>query len=106
MIADKLLEDKPARQERPRKLSSHVMSRWYRAPEVILSEPEYSTQADLWSVGCILGEMLNFTDEYKKSGVKINNRFVFEGTSCFPLSPCQEMRESEDQDVNIVSKTD
>ena len=82
------------------------MSRWYRAPEIILSEPEYSTQADMWSMGCVLGEMLNFTDDYKKSGVKIGDRFLFEGSSCFPLSPCQEMRDAQDADVNIVSRHD
>ena len=87
-------------------MSSHVMSRWYRAPEIILSEAEYSMQADLWSIGCVLGEMLNFTDVYKKHGVSSSDRFVFEGSSCFPLSPCQEMRDAEDQGVNIVSKND
>lgn len=50
--------------------------------------------------------MLNFTDDYKAAGIKTEDRFVFEGSSCFPLSPCQEMRESENNDVNIVSKTD
>ncbi len=29
---------------------------WYRAPEILLSSP-YCTSADMWSVGCILGEM-------------------------------------------------
>lgn len=29
---------------------------WYRAPEILLSSP-YCTAADMWSVGCILGEM-------------------------------------------------
>ena len=82
------------------------MSRWYRSPELILSEAEYSTQVDIWSIGCVLGEMLNFTDDYKAAGIKTEDRFVFEGSSCFPLSPCQEMRESENNDVNIVSKTD
>lgn len=36
------------------------MTRWYRAPEVILLE-EYDTKIDIWSIGCIFGEILNFT---------------------------------------------
>ena len=41
-----------------RKLSNHVQSRWYRAPEVILLQKEYDTKIDIWSIGCILGELL------------------------------------------------
>eukprot|EP00118_Oscarella_pearsei_P017340 m.171340 g.171340 ORF g.171340 m.171340 type:complete len:169 (+) comp39053_c1_seq20:3115-3621(+) len=33
--------------------------RWYRAPEIMLNSKGYSKAIDIWSVGCILGEMLN-----------------------------------------------
>jgi dual specificity protein kinase YAK1 len=36
--------------------SSTVQTIWYRAPEVILGEP-YGFPIDLWSLGCVLGEM-------------------------------------------------
>merc|ERR1719182_360826 len=35
-----------------------VSTRWYRAPEVICSWTSYSYSIDLWSVGCILAEMV------------------------------------------------
>jgi serine/threonine protein kinase len=35
-----------------------VSTRWYRAPEVICSWASYSYSVDLWSVGCILAEMV------------------------------------------------
>jgi mitogen-activated protein kinase 1/3 len=35
-----------------RALTKHVITRWYRAPEVILLQP-YTAAVDLWSVGCI-----------------------------------------------------
>jgi mitogen-activated protein kinase 1/3 len=35
-----------------------VVTRWYRAPEVILSASEYTKQIDTWSIGCILAELL------------------------------------------------
>jgi len=38
-------------------LSTYVQSRSYRAPEVILGLP-YGQKIDLWSLGCILGELL------------------------------------------------
>ena len=34
------------------------MTRWYHAPEVILEYSEYDAAIDMWSVGCIVGEML------------------------------------------------
>jgi len=30
---------------------------WYRAPEILLGQKEYSTPVDIWSVGCIFYEM-------------------------------------------------
>ncbi|XP_077531784.1 cyclin dependent kinase 11B pitslre isoform X3 [Haemaphysalis longicornis] len=35
-----------------------VVTMWYRAPELLLGVKEYSTPIDLWSVGCIFGELL------------------------------------------------
>ena len=35
-----------------------VQTRNYRAPEVILSEGEWSMESDMWSAGCVLGEMV------------------------------------------------
>ena len=35
------------------------MTLWYRAPEVILDNLEYSPALDLWSVGVIIYEMLS-----------------------------------------------
>ena len=36
----------------------HRATRWYRAPEILLGSTKYGTQADMWSVGCIFGELL------------------------------------------------
>lgn len=38
-------------------MTEYVATRWYRAPEVMLSFQEYSKAIDVWSVGCILAEM-------------------------------------------------
>lgn len=39
-------------------LTDYVVTRWYRAPEVVLAASAYSEKIDLWSVGCILYEVL------------------------------------------------
>ncbi|WVF73096.1 hypothetical protein IAT40_007915 [Kwoniella sp. CBS 6097] len=40
------------------KLTEYVATRWYRAPEVMLSNRRYTTAIDVWSIGCILAELL------------------------------------------------
>jgi len=35
-----------------------VVTLWYRAPEVLLGARQYSTALDMWSVGCIMAEMV------------------------------------------------
>ena len=42
----------------------YVVTRWYRAPEVILKEP-YSSALDIWAVGCIFKEMLELVPQSK-----------------------------------------
>jgi mitogen-activated protein kinase 1/3 len=39
-------------------LTVYVVTRWYRAPEIILNSSEYTKQIDVWSVGCIFAELL------------------------------------------------
>ncbi|RHZ09819.1 hypothetical protein DYB26_005108 [Aphanomyces astaci] len=41
-------------------LTEYVVTRWYRAPELLLSS-KYSYPVDTWSVGCIVAEMFNRT---------------------------------------------
>jgi serine/threonine protein kinase len=40
-------------------LTVYVVTRWYRAPEVLCSAGKYSHSIDLWAVGCILAEMFS-----------------------------------------------
>uniref|UniRef100_A0A8B9LRQ9 Mitogen-activated protein kinase 15 n=1 Tax=Astyanax mexicanus TaxID=7994 RepID=A0A8B9LRQ9_ASTMX len=39
-------------------LTEYVATRWYRAPEILLGSTRYTKGVDMWSIGCILGEML------------------------------------------------
>ncbi|XP_047122580.1 mitogen-activated protein kinase 14 isoform X1 [Hydra vulgaris] len=39
-------------------MTSYVATRWYRAPEIILNRTQYNSQADIWSVGCIMAELI------------------------------------------------
>jgi mitogen-activated protein kinase 1/3 len=39
-------------------LTEYVVTRWYRAPEIMLACHEYSKPIDVWSIGCIFAELL------------------------------------------------
>lgn len=40
-------------------MTEYVVTRWYRAPELLLNCSEYTAAIDVWSVGCIFMELLN-----------------------------------------------
>ena len=37
---------------------SYICSRYYRAPELIFGNSNYNTEIDVWSVGCVIAELL------------------------------------------------
>lgn len=41
-----------------RPMTPHVVTLWYRAPELLLQAPTQTTSVDMWAAGCILGELL------------------------------------------------
>lgn len=54
--------------------TQYVVTRYYRAPEVILGIP-YGVEVDVWSIGCIMAELIikralmpgdNFVDQWDK----------------------------------------
>lgn len=40
-------------------MTEYVVTRWYRAPELLLNSPDYTAAIDVWSVGCIFMELMN-----------------------------------------------
>ena len=39
--------------------SNEVVTLWYRPPDILLGSTQYSTQLDMWGVGCIFCEMIS-----------------------------------------------
>uniref|UniRef100_A0A8C5E161 mitogen-activated protein kinase n=1 Tax=Gouania willdenowi TaxID=441366 RepID=A0A8C5E161_GOUWI len=50
-------------------MTGYVATRWYRAPEIMLNWMHYNQNVDIWSVGCIMGELLK-------------GKVLFPGTDC------------------------
>lgn len=42
----------------PPKLTQLVVTLWYRSPELLLGSEKYGPEIDVWSIGCIFGELL------------------------------------------------
>ncbi|TMW64053.1 hypothetical protein Poli38472_014170 [Pythium oligandrum] len=40
-------------------LTEYVVTRWYRAPEIMLGCMKYTKEVDVWSMGCIFAEMIS-----------------------------------------------
>lgn len=41
-----------------RALTKEIQSLWYRAPEIIMGQTVYSTEVDIWAIGCTFAELL------------------------------------------------
>lgn len=79
-----------------------MFTRYYRPPEIILGLKDYDEKADIWSIGCLLYEVLQKTKENQE---KINHLFV--GDSCYPHSPLESSDDDENEDNKIeISSND
>ena len=109
-ISKKLYGQQESRRKKERALSNHVGSRWYRAPEISLCEKQYDIATDMWSIGCIMFEMLRCCeDKYQKlpDTKKYMDRVLFPGNSCFPLSPCTKTKMTGDsKNARVIAKND
>eukprot|EP00759_Apiculatamorpha_spiralis_P049488 PhF_6_TR44259/c1_g3_i3/m.68151/K04441/P38; p38 MAP kinase len=71
--------------------SFYVTTRAYRAPEVILRHPTYSSKIDIWAVGCILARLL------------LGNSLFDIHPSVDPVTKVQRVQLVEAQIVSILS---
>ncbi|XP_078091289.1 cyclin-dependent kinase 17 isoform X1 [Mustelus asterias] len=57
--------------------SNEVVTLWYRPPDVLLGSSEYSTQIDMWGVGCIFYEMASGRPLFPGSTVEDELHLIF-----------------------------
>ncbi|KAL7466058.1 hypothetical protein ACHAXS_006350 [Conticribra weissflogii] len=58
-LARGILDESTMRSGKKPLLTEYVVTRWYRAPEIMLACHEYDKPVDVWSTGCILAELLS-----------------------------------------------
>lgn len=95
--------------EMPR--TPRIGTRFYRAPEIMLCDPNYDFAVDIWAIGCVIGELLlKFVEcESKDQGSIIDGSTspqpervtLFKGDSCYPISKMETQT-----DTDVISKND
>lgn len=80
-----------------RQLTSHVVTRVYCAPELLLFQENYTTAIDIWSAGCIFFEALGMLLPLGTGRPKL-----FEGSISYPLSHDQAVSRFNRNELNAV----
>mmetsp|Transcript_9496 Transcript_9496/g.15032 ORF Transcript_9496/g.15032 Transcript_9496/m.15032 type:complete len:225 (-) Transcript_9496:297-971(-) len=62
-------------------MTQYVVTRWYRAPEVICSS-RYDEKIDVWSAGCIIAEMLGRKELFPGDDYVVQMKLMFELLGC------------------------
>jgi len=78
VMGDCLKSNNQVREEKKRDMTAHVGTRFYRAPELILTDPKYDKSIDMWALGCVIYEMVYVSTTYcnhKRFDAK--NRFIY-----------------------------
>lgn len=61
-------------------MTEYVVTRWYRAPELLLAGDDYSTAIDMWSAGCLIAELYTrkplFPGRDVKNQIEVVTRIV------------------------------
>ena len=71
-----------------RTLSPNICTRTHRAPEVIAADNFYNEKLDIWSLGIVLAEvMLQVQSNLNKQDITPEERLLFLGRYCYPISP-------------------
>lgn len=59
-------------EDRQRPYTNKVITLWYRPPELLLGEERYGPAIDVWSCGCILGELFSKKPLFQVNIIRIS----------------------------------
>ena len=86
-----------------RELTPHVVTRFFRAPEVILMDKNYNQKIDIWACGTIFWELLQM--KVGNCGSYLNRKTMFAGKSCAPLSPSKKKSKKKVM-IEVINKSE
>lgn len=73
-------------------ITEYVVTRWYRAPEIMLVCQEYTKAIDVWSVGCIFAELLARAPLFPGEDYIAQLRLI-----------CNKLGRPEDEDLDFIT---
>ncbi|XP_057596955.1 mitogen-activated protein kinase 12 isoform X1 [Hippopotamus amphibius kiboko] len=76
-------------------MTGYVVTRWYRAPEVILNWMHYTQTVDIWSVGCIMAEMITGKTLFKGNDHLDQLKEIMKVTGTPPAEFVQRLQSAE-----------
>ncbi|XP_048659150.1 mitogen-activated protein kinase 12-like isoform X2 [Marmota marmota marmota] len=76
-------------------MTGYVVTRWYRAPEVILNWMRYTQTVDIWSVGCIMAEMITGKILFKGNDHLDQLKEIMKVTGTPPAEFVQKLQSAE-----------
>uniref|UniRef100_A0A8C2W642 mitogen-activated protein kinase n=1 Tax=Chinchilla lanigera TaxID=34839 RepID=A0A8C2W642_CHILA len=76
-------------------MTGYVVTRWYRAPEVILNWMHYTQTVDIWSVGCIMAEMITGKTLFKGNDHLDQLKEIMKVTGTPPAEFVQKLQSAE-----------
>ena len=85
-----------------REMTDYVVTRYYRAPELLLEQTNYTTAVDVWSLGCILAEILTRKPLMQASSSKAQLELICQ---TIDLPEMSEMKNISEETKNMLSKT-
>lgn len=84
-------------------LTEYVVTRWYRAPEIMLACHEYSKPVDVWSVGCIFAELILRKPYFPGDDYIDQVSFAFELTLSYLRNATQPLKPTHETDTRCHS---
>ncbi|KAJ1453743.1 kinase-like domain-containing protein [Pelagophyceae sp. CCMP2097] len=77
-------------------MTQHVVTRWYRPPELMLTpDGRYTNAVDMWSVGCILAELLGRRPLYPGKNFVHQLQLIFASIGSPPDAEVREVRNKQ-----------
>ena len=73
-----------------RRMTAYVVTRYYRAPELLYRDPRYGAPVDVWAAGCVMGELLQLVaapPHEARSATPPRPQPLFAATHCATFSP-------------------
>jgi mitogen-activated protein kinase 15 len=73
-------------------ITDYVATRWYRAPEMIMNSSKYNKPIDMWSIGCILAELITGRPLFPGKSTKDMLKCVLEVTGIPDMKDFEDIR--------------